>query len=400
MSELIALMIDSMDRAPFMRRIAKALASEAEALFVTTEPVPAAKLRLEGYRTLYLRRGGKAPDPTEEDRDLARRSIEVLNGEVAVEAAAADIARIRAVLALEFPRRSVTRCLVWNGQQILGRATKRLCRDADIPTRFVEIANLPDKMFSDPDGVNAESELCRTVSLLDVYEAVPPPLHRQWIGDYEKYKAAPLPQSRSKTSKRVLSVVNHVAKLLTGGLCRREMRRLTISRGKSSKMAQDHLVGEADLPAHFLFLPLQVTGDTQLRLHSDVDNYSAIAAAADLARGQGAELVVKIHPAEVDTAAISRILDLQRDKGFVLTGANTTNLIRKAAHVVTINSTVGLEAMLFERPLTVLGRAVYRDFDQDRARKFVHSYLVSGIDYFGEAEVPAPIAGRLVGLQG
>ena len=54
----------------------------------------------------------------------------------------------------------------------------------------------------------------------------------------------------------------------------------------------------------YVFLPLQVSGDTQIKLHSDVGNLEAIRHAFELAANESADLFVKLHPAETDAAEI------------------------------------------------------------------------------------------------
>jgi len=55
--------------------------------------------------------------------------------------------------------------------------------------------------------------------------------------------------------------------------------------------------------------------------------------------------------------------------------------------VVTINSTVGLEALLYGKKVVSLGRCFYKEFDQARLLKYIHSFLIDGIDYFGSGEI-------------
>ncbi len=133
---------------------------------------------------------------------------------------------------------------------------------------------------------------------------------------------------------------------------------------------------------------MQVSNDSQVLLNSDVDNESAIRHAAEVARRRGCGLLVKPHPAEPDAAFIERIAALQSELGFLLVGGNTFQLIRQARHVVTINSTVGLEALLLGRSVEFLGRTYFRYLvDERRLAQYVMGYLVD-IDYFSERQVP------------
>ncbi len=105
-------------------------------------------------------------------------------------------------------------------------------------------------------------------------------------------------------------------------------------------------------------------------------------------------MVVKIHPAENSTRALTSLRDelreLRKQHDIVLSDANTNDLISGAELVYTINSTVGLEAIILKRPVRILGRARYKPFATDHAllRAYVLGYLVD-IDYFGSEDITA-----------
>ena len=145
----------------------------------------------------------------------------------------------------------------------------------------------------------------------------------------------------------------------------------------------------------YVFLPLQVSGDTQIKLHSDVGNLEAIRHAFELAANESADLFVKLHPAETDAAEIDAIVRLQDTYHFEIVTSPTTDLLKHAYAVVTINSTVGLEAMLYGKRVVSLGRCFYKEFDRDRLLKYIHSFLIDGIDYFGTSCIQADAARRV-----
>jgi capsular polysaccharide export protein len=146
----------------------------------------------------------------------------------------------------------------------------------------------------------------------------------------------------------------------------------------------------------YVFLPLQVSADTQLKLHSDVTNIEAIRQAVGYAEKIGAELFVKVHPAETDRGELRQICDLSSKLNFDIVSSATLDLVRNAHSVVTINSTVGLEALMYNKKVITLGRSFYRDFDSDRLKKYIHHFLVDGIDYFGSGAVSADAAKALL----
>ncbi|CAN0626958.1 capsular polysaccharide export protein [Burkholderia multivorans] len=394
---MILIVIDSLDRYYFARRLVRAVRDEFDFLFLTSEPVAHCGLRLAGYRSILLRRGERraAAADDEADSTLYGLSIEVLNGEMSEKRAKAESAAVFRIASAAMRRFPVTQCLMWNGQQLACRAVAQACAANGVPTKFMEISNLPSKLFVDSMGVNALSTISRNPAIIDSLPMPDEETHRNWLGCYERYKSTPLPQSRTLLARKAKSLLNHLLKFATASVTRRRFGSLR-ARNSLRPPAQAKCYAADTLSTHrYVFLPLQVAGDTQIKLHSDVDNLAAIRKAAELAARENASLFVKPHPAETDAASIREIVRLQEVCRFELVTSPTTDLIKHAHAVVTINSTVGLEAMLYGKRVVSLGRCFYREFDRERLLKYIHSFLVDGIDYFGSNAI-APHAAREV----
>ncbi|WP_368641525.1 capsular biosynthesis protein [Castellaniella ginsengisoli] len=119
----------------------------------------------------------------------------------------------------------------------------------------------------------------------------------------------------------------------------------------------------------FFVLPLQLDGDSQIRQHSPYGNMRELmdGVLASFARHAPADavLVVKNHPLDPGLARHGRVLrrlvrhrDL-RGRVFYMETGQLPRLLRQAAGVVTVNSTVGPLALEAGLPLMVLGRALY-----------------------------------------
>lgn len=116
------------------------------------------------------------------------------------------------------------------------------------------------------------------------------------------------------------------------------------------------------LPRRFIFAPFQVAADTQIVAFSpwirDMHEFHAVLGElqARLRRaGSDLEVVVKEHP-----SCPVNYADLHGQRG--VTFANhlpTPELLAKAEAIITINSSVGLEAMLLGKPVITLGQAFY-----------------------------------------
>lgn len=124
----------------------------------------------------------------------------------------------------------------------------------------------------------------------------------------------------------------------------------------------------AELGPFFLF-PLQVDSDFQIRAHSGFRSVAialhAVLASFAAQAPRGTALLVKNHPLDnglLDcgrlTAAIAAELGIG-DRVHFIDGGHLPTLLAHAAGVVTVNSTVGLAALLRGRPVKALGRAIY-----------------------------------------
>jgi capsular polysaccharide export protein len=395
---MIAIVIDSMERYYFVSRLVSAVKGEFDFLFLTSEPIAHACLSLAGFESRYLKRAAKDVGRISELADMSNyhAAIEVLNGQMPLERARADSAAILHEVVSVFQAREVSQCLMWNGQQLICRAVSHACMLQGVPRKFLEISNLPDKLFVDPMGVNALSTISKDLTVIDELAMPTEHDHRQWLLGYERYKAKPLPQSRTSMRRKAVSLLNYGVKLATRGVGRQA---LEVSRVRNSTRApqQSRLFSAAELSTRsYVFLPLQVSSDTQIKLHSDVDNLQAVNIAAEYAVNKGLSLFVKLHPAENDTKHIAEILRLRDRHGFELVTSPTTDIIKHAQAVITINSTVGLEALLYEKRVISLGRCFYKDFDHTRLLKYIHSFLIDGIDYFGSTDIEPRAARRVL----
>ncbi|MDF1763497.1 MAG: hypothetical protein P1U57_08825, partial [Oleibacter sp.] len=113
----------------------------------------------------------------------------------------------------------------------------------------------------------------------------------------------------------------------------------------------------------YIFVPLQVNTDSQIVLFSPwVDNMEhlirVLSAAASALGDQIPKIIIKTHPAcDTDYSQLAAQLPSKRIE--LITSGDTPSLIANATGVVTINSTVGIEAILAGIPTLVLGQAFY-----------------------------------------
>ena len=126
---------------------------------------------------------------------------------------------------------------------------------------------------------------------------------------------------------------------------------------QSARRRAMHAEAEAvDLPERYVFAPFQFDEDTDFSpwLSSMQEFYDALVAVADTA--PGLMFVVKEHP-ELTAPLHGQVP--QHPRVIFQNGRDTGELIRGAAAVVTVNSTVGIEALSQGRKVIVLGECCY-----------------------------------------
>lgn len=388
-----AIYIDWPDRLAFYVRLAAGLRKlGAEVVFLTNKTALHLRARRLGFTSRLLRRpsGGREVDLT------ATREV----GAGVLEPAEARRLYNSTLEALETVDEAseLGGLVIWNGDDVVGAAARAFAGRGR-PTLFLEIANLPGKLFADPMGVNASSSIARDPARLDRWPGDGAEFER-WLDAYlaGKESGHVVPQARIFERVDALgTAVNHVGFRLLG--VPTDDRRGLVSKART-RWFSSHLRYPLDPrrpdDGAYLFYPMQVSGDTQVLLNSDLDNFAAIRAAARRAAERGLDLVVKPHPAEPERDFVTRLVELKRELGFDLVGGDTFAWLRGAAVVVTINSTAGLEAMLLGREVEFLGRTFYRHLSsRERLTSYVTGYLLD-IDYFGTSDLTAAEARRLL----
>ncbi len=120
-----------------------------------------------------------------------------------------------------------------------------------------------------------------------------------------------------------------------------------------------------DLPQHYIFVPFQVNTDSQVVLFSPwLKDMFALTDALLTAENKLGEkmpcVVLKTHPAcDQDYSELAQQLTAQSRKIQLRTSGDTRALIAHADAVATINSTVGVEAIIANINTLVLGQAFY-----------------------------------------
>jgi capsular polysaccharide export protein len=264
---------------------------------------------------------------------------------------------------------------------------QNIAQHFNIPTLFFENPNIPGKTIIDPKGVNAKSSLYGNIQILNDYN-VDSEEYEKFISEYANTK-----QTIAVNKKNFISIDNpyivldylgftffNLPKNQDFSLSDRIIRKF---RYGSLRVDYDKI----SFRDEYIFYPLQVSSDSQLLLNSDVSIMDALKCAYNESQKRGLKLIVKPHPKERDTEVIRKIMVLRKQMKFLLTNLPTMDLVRHCELLITINSTVGLEAMIMGKSVIFLGRTLYKDLSPDLIPRYICGYLAD-FPYTSVAEVP------------
>lgn len=343
--------------APFFAELALRMAPTWQCTFYSRRPVVRSSLRHAGLALAPARLRGLPPsaDPTPELRCIIGDKALQTETPAALRRAAALLQELAALFDAQRP----DGVLVWNGSGLVASIAVHLARARHIPVVFGENGYLPATLQLDPDGVNQFASITALAAGGQAFLPADPALDERLesvLADYRSGRAPPL-QRAMRTWRPSWS-----ARL------RRELARLVRARSWMPAAALDAREFPArldPLPARFVLVPFQVSQDSQLILHSpvvgaDLRRFLAQVHAAVRAIDPGLAVVVKLHPAE-SSRVLATYRDLPRrypDVRFT-TAHPLADLLSACAAVVTINSTVGFEGLVFGKPVIALGRNFY-----------------------------------------
>jgi capsular polysaccharide export protein len=212
--------------------------------------------------------------------------------------------------------------VAWNGLGGSRMAFMAGARDAGAATLFAELAPFPGRITLDPAGVNAEGSVPQD-----------PAFYRDWAGR---------DVSRTSESWRAMGA----------GMVARPSRRDDVGQG-----------GDALPKGPFLFCPLQVPDDSQVTLFAGwtggIAGFLAALHQAAMLLPEGWHLRLKEHPSA--KVPLGDLIAPLVATGCVVLDNATDSFAQLGASrgVVTLNSSMGLQAFFHDKPVVVLGRAFW-----------------------------------------
>ena len=218
-----------------------------------------------------------------------------------------------------FERHKESVAVTWNGLNGTRRVFMDGARDAGAKTLFFELGPFAGTLTVDPCGVNNANSLPRSITP-----------YLSWGS-----------QQGTTEGWRVI--------------------RDTIKARKPVTL-QEESVPEKPLNEPFIFVPLQVPGDSQLRIFGGAFRTveSVIKAVAKAAESlpDGWHLRLKEHPTSL--VRFDALVNEYKHPKLVLDNATDTfTQVAASRAVLTVNSSVGLEAMFFEKPVVAMGECFW-----------------------------------------
>ena len=209
--------------------------------------------------------------------------------------------------------------VAWNGLNGSRRVFMDAAKDAGAKTLFFELGPFPGRITVDPEGVNNANCLPRKA---------------------EPYLAWLAGSDCDPTAWRALG---------------------TAIKQRAPDAPPVPTEGLPPLSAPFVFVPLQVPGDSQLRLfggnYKTVESFVAalICAAGHLPNGW--HLRLKEHPST--PAFFADMLQGTNAPIYLDNATDTFAQVAASRGIVTVNSSVGLEAMFFDKPVVACGECFW-----------------------------------------
>lgn len=284
-------------------------------------------------------------------------------------------------------------CFIYNGTSVFTYAAKIWSKKCRVKSLFFELANIDGKMFVDSWGTNAKSKLYHDIKILDRCNASEQEFY-EWLC---KYKTNVKIVKQAMVSKNIINVIMYGVNQLwfscylnnRSSFIGKEVRRFYHRYKPRKKLFSDgknidNIKDINKLKPYYLF-PMQVSIDSQILLNSDVSLKDAIRYVKERAQKDGVKLVIKKHPAERDGRMDIELRKIRNENILVVDDEyNLADLVTGAEKLFTINSTMGLEAVLYGVKVEFLGKSIYKYLSDCRngwLYKYIINYLID-LDYF------------------
>jgi hypothetical protein len=254
----------------------------------------------------------------------------------------------------------------------VGNETIRIAAHQIALARGVPVLFILHTIFPNPLRVYVDTLHAPIAPLEELRELTP-----EELGEVEAFRRAftarakPIREFRRVPieTRRVKVFAGHVRRKLTEDRDNEYLRPWRLLRQNASEWVRARAArpfyDHRDPRRPFVYFPLHVTDDYKIKriVPHCVDQASLVEQVAD-ALPQGHDLVLKEHPMSLgrNSVRLLRRLRSRPNVRLVEPYTSTHELIEQSEAVAVIGSTVGLEALLYDKPVLTLGRPYYSGF--------------------------------------
>jgi len=244
---------------------------------------------------------------------------------------------------------------LWNGSGLAASTAIHLARSMGLKTVFGENGYFYNTLQIDPVGVNQASSITEKIEREYRQQKIEAGRLQELDAVIDSYRSGANLQKPILRETVRPSLLARLSEELSN------LRQMEFKWPKSMNTA---IPSEPEaLPQKYIFLPFQVVKDSQLLLYSplvgnDMEFFLDTCRTALHAVAGDYAIVVKLHPADIRNIDYSRLVTKYPDVIF-LKDYPANKLIKHASLVITINSTVGVEALIYEKPVITLGLNFY-----------------------------------------
>jgi hypothetical protein len=217
--------------------------------------------------------------------------------------------------------------VLWNGLTLPTRAYAEVAKSYGVRVFFSERGYFPNTVIVDPQGVNYGS----------------------WFAKQCSADAQVQPLSTGEKMKLAKFMAQYHGK------------GTTVVPGESMLSREEvHERSKVPYVRTLILYVAQIDSDTNIIYYSPFyrKNVSVLNELADIvSRVDNCHLMVKLHPEDEDNSELFK--SVLKDRGTVVKGINIHSLLAISDIVVVRNSTIGLEALTYNKPLITLGNSIY-----------------------------------------
>lgn len=377
----ILIYIDVKERFLFFHKLSKYLKNKYNIIFITNKYDLYKKLIKSKEKCFLITKENKKVEKLKIDK-LLNNSLSILNKYHNINQAQEIFSYMQYILNNIYEKYPLSYIFIWNGNTTINRSLIYFANQKKIEKRVFEITNLEGKIFVDSKGINSSSFLFENIDLLDKYPSEN--LENKW----KQWKKKFLKEKRIIHQSKNISKITIIDHLLNyygykyKNLLQEDYRnpfKILINKfklkfikniGKTLNLEKEK----------YIFLALQTTDDSQLKINSNIDNIEAINIVLKKLKSSE-KLFIKLHPSEKNIKFIKRIKEISKNNKIELVNNNTKELIENSKEVYVINSTVGLESLIYEKKIITLEDTIYNRCNRDQLKKYILYHMIN-INYF------------------